>query len=754
MIRVIKKFKELLDVKDNWASSAGKFWRTNAEGTGLEAVDLGAGGNGASAYEIAVTNGFVGDEAAWLLSLEGADSNVPGPTGVGIASITGPVSAGLIDTYTVTFTDTSVTTFSVTNGQDGADSNVPGPVGVGIASISGPVTLGLVDTYTIAYTDASTSTFTVTNGANGLTTTVNGVVQVNGEINLTAADLNAEGVGVAAQLITALNLGSASQASVDDFLPSTTEIPTQYTDAMAEAALADEMALKVNTASIDNLSNKRQHIAHGFISTPAAPTFVGNVYTRPGSTPYSVAIDGVVSNVSTDAIIDIGATAEWLGYTQAQRYGQWFICKIGDLSITASKTPFNILSLDSIPVDTVYCNDNGAGGYEWIPAREHHQASRNLIVHDEDHHAYGAKYISGFTSFVGLDNNTFTMAGGEISDEGLRSVISGTQTTCRIGYRSGSALKFDTASTGYAKLNAGVPQYDNAGTLTNLGANKYGVAWVFATNRYTDAVVIITGQGEYTTVALAQAAASPTLTGLSVAEWKLCYRVIVQNFAGALKYIQADPLYNESNGPAINAGAPSTVTAGNVTVNTVGYTDPSIVNAQLLADKVDGMQSGGGFKASLLPGSFRLTGAATEPLHSGGKLQYIATGSELVAYAQIPSGTTEGYANGNLTVDIDFTLTGATLTNTHTIIFGVGIIELNENNLDSTAPPLTGNGYAEATYTLGASEVTLSNHKITLTIAAHTSISAARPWKLLLTRRINTDTSVAMAEFTGMTVYE
>src|SRR5678815_5882413 len=32
------------------------------------------GVNGASAYEVAVANGFVGDEAAWLASLVGADA--------------------------------------------------------------------------------------------------------------------------------------------------------------------------------------------------------------------------------------------------------------------------------------------------------------------------------------------------------------------------------------------------------------------------------------------------------------------------------------------------------------------------------------------------------------------------------------------------------------------------------------------------------------------------------------------------------
>lgn len=48
-------------------------------------------------------------------------------------------------------------------GQDGAD----GADGVGIVSIAKTSTSGLVDTYTITYTNGNTSTFTVTNGQNG-----------------------------------------------------------------------------------------------------------------------------------------------------------------------------------------------------------------------------------------------------------------------------------------------------------------------------------------------------------------------------------------------------------------------------------------------------------------------------------------------------------------------------------------------------------------------------------------------------------
>lgn len=60
-------------------------------------------------------------------------------------------TVGLIDTYTITYSDGSTSTFDVTNGN-------------GIASVAKTGTAGLVDTYTITFQDGSTSTFTVTNG--------------------------------------------------------------------------------------------------------------------------------------------------------------------------------------------------------------------------------------------------------------------------------------------------------------------------------------------------------------------------------------------------------------------------------------------------------------------------------------------------------------------------------------------------------------------------------------------------------------
>lgn len=102
-----------------------------------------------------------------------------GTNGVGIASITKTGTNGLVDTYTITYTDGSTSNFTVTNGADGADGQdgtdgTNGTDGVGITSILKTGTSGLVDTYTITYTDNTTSTFTVTNGQNG-TNGTNGV---------------------------------------------------------------------------------------------------------------------------------------------------------------------------------------------------------------------------------------------------------------------------------------------------------------------------------------------------------------------------------------------------------------------------------------------------------------------------------------------------------------------------------------------------------------------------------------------------
>ena len=76
-----------------------------------------------------------------------------GEAGSSIESIEKTSTEGLVDTYTITLTDGSHTTFQVTNGSS-------------IATIEKTASIGNTDVYTITLTDGSTSTFEVVNGDN------------------------------------------------------------------------------------------------------------------------------------------------------------------------------------------------------------------------------------------------------------------------------------------------------------------------------------------------------------------------------------------------------------------------------------------------------------------------------------------------------------------------------------------------------------------------------------------------------------
>lgn len=90
-----------------------------------------------------------------------------GTDGVGISSITfKEKDASGNNVYTVTLTNTNTYDITCPIGPQG-ETGATGATGNGIASITKTGTSGLVDTYTITYTNGTTSTFTVTNGQDG-----------------------------------------------------------------------------------------------------------------------------------------------------------------------------------------------------------------------------------------------------------------------------------------------------------------------------------------------------------------------------------------------------------------------------------------------------------------------------------------------------------------------------------------------------------------------------------------------------------
>jgi len=156
---------------DTFTVTNGADGTNGTDGTnGQDGTDGQDGEDGASAYEIWLDAGNEGSEADFLASLIGA-TGATGPAGRGIASISKTATVDNVDTYTITYTSGSSSTFTVTNGINGTNgaTGATGPAGRGITSVTKTDTTGLVNTYTITYSNNTTSTFTVTNGADGQT---------------------------------------------------------------------------------------------------------------------------------------------------------------------------------------------------------------------------------------------------------------------------------------------------------------------------------------------------------------------------------------------------------------------------------------------------------------------------------------------------------------------------------------------------------------------------------------------------------
>ena len=109
---------------------------------------------------------------------EKGDKGDPGEDGVGISSITKVSTQGLVDTYAITYTDGTSTTFQVTNGAKGEQGEqgtpgAPGAAGADGVSVSSIVqtttstTSGGINIITVTLSNGATSTFEIRNGAKG-----------------------------------------------------------------------------------------------------------------------------------------------------------------------------------------------------------------------------------------------------------------------------------------------------------------------------------------------------------------------------------------------------------------------------------------------------------------------------------------------------------------------------------------------------------------------------------------------------------
>lgn len=149
-------------------------------------VTIGENGNwfidGVDTGIIAVgTNGktpTIGENGNWFI--DGVDTGVKAEgtngTGVTVTSVEKTNTAGNIDTYTITFSDSTTTNFTVTNGNDGDSCYVE--------SVTKTESNEKIDTYEIVFNNGSKYSFTVTNGNDGSCITIASIEKTSTEKNV------------------------------------------------------------------------------------------------------------------------------------------------------------------------------------------------------------------------------------------------------------------------------------------------------------------------------------------------------------------------------------------------------------------------------------------------------------------------------------------------------------------------------------------------------------------------------------------
>ena len=277
-----------------------------ADGVGISNIAKTSSSGKVDTYTITLSNGTT----KTFTVTNGNDgtngtNGTDGTDGIGITNIAKTGTSGLVDTYTITLSNGTTKTFTVTNGAKGdtGATGQTGATGKGISSISKTGTSGLVDTYTITYSDNTTSTFTVTNGSNASVTVVDNLTSDSSTSVLSAKQgkvLNTNKVETSAIKssfsATTLDTNIASEKLVK------TELDKKITKASSATGLLkdDGTVMTSGTGSSNYAAGNHTHSAY------VNPTIVDNL-TSDSSTSVLSAKQGKVLNtnkIETSAIAD------------------------------------------------------------------------------------------------------------------------------------------------------------------------------------------------------------------------------------------------------------------------------------------------------------------------------------------------------------------------------------------------------------------------------------------------------------------
>ena len=449
-----------------------------------------------------------------------------------------------------------------TNGIDGTNGvdGINGVDGRGVVSVTLTGTAGLVDTYTILYTDATTSTFDVTNGSGG-----------GGGASVSISDTPPSTPSVGDLWFDSVSGGmyvwyddgdstqwvatSASGAKGDTGADGATGIGLDSATTDTEPLDTDEVYglrsaatyIKTTWTTIKTFLKTYfdtiyqalgiSNLYHGVVSrstvSPLPTHLTTTTFTLAcATTSLQYYYKGKLVTVSTDKTCSVSTGKNWI----------YFASDTGTLSVANSFPD----QYENVLVATVTWNGADYG----LVSDERHGYRRNIPWHLATHEGIGVRYVSGgdFT-FTGTTNTntTFSITATQVDDEDIAFADSGAFTTARILYQTGAStyafLNTLNAKPYWGGASAGNGIYAvNASTfaqLTITGSNRYFNYFVYHSTDVLNPIYVLaettaTTAG-YTSVANARAVSPPQIGATNItSELKLMYRIVV-NGAGLIQ---------------------------------------------------------------------------------------------------------------------------------------------------------------------------------------------------------------------------
>lgn len=312
--------------------------------------------------------------------------------GSNISTIAKTSTSGLIDNYTVTLTNGNTTQFSVTNAKSI----------VSVTMTGGTHAAGTTDTYTILFNDGDSATFQVYNGANGAgaVSSVAGIQAVDGDVPLiltgngapTTATVGQENQlyfdysGSVLYICLGENGGTYSWqgagVTVDSALSTSSTNPVQNKIITAKVGTT---ALNTTATDLSNAVNELANDIGNMSLTTSASDLTGAVNELDGDiSTINTAISGIPAELANRLKLDGTSTTVWMGNTHnlndfhsgvvladenvvnVPASAWFFVTAAGDNYGTVTQVAYNLRN-SSLPM-TRYCASGAWSAWSTIPA--------------------------------------------------------------------------------------------------------------------------------------------------------------------------------------------------------------------------------------------------------------------------------------------------------------------------------------------------------------------------------------------------